>query len=86
MNLALLLFVAILFFYIVLLLHKCMDLTSLIKTYLDIGKVAFGYKGRIMVSIFMYLELYLVALEFLILECGNLKETISTYEFQSCWP
>ncbi|KAK2639826.1 hypothetical protein Ddye_027621 [Dipteronia dyeriana] len=45
-----------------------MDAHPLIKSYPDIGELAFGYKGRALVSILMYLELYLVAMEFLILE------------------
>jgi vesicular inhibitory amino acid transporter len=49
-----------------------MDSDPLIRSYPDIGERAFGYKGRTLVSIFMYLELYLVAVEFLILEGDNL--------------
>ncbi|XP_015576789.2 amino acid transporter AVT1I [Ricinus communis] len=72
MSLILLFLVAILCWYTGLLLRRCMDADPVIKTYPDIGQRAFGYKGRALVSIFMYLELYLVAVEFLILEGDNL--------------
>lgn len=51
-----------------------MDVQPNIKTYPDIGELAFGYKGRAIVCIFTYLELYLVAVEFLILEGDNLNK------------
>ncbi|CAI9296240.1 unnamed protein product [Lactuca saligna] len=55
----------------------CLDSDPLvIKTYPNIGKVAFGRKGRAIISTFMCLELILVAVEFLITEVvlshGNL--------------
>ncbi|KAJ9699302.1 hypothetical protein PVL29_008079 [Vitis rotundifolia] len=55
-----------------LLLQRCIDVDLNIRTYPDIGEQAFGKKGRLMVSIFMYLELYLVATGFLILKGDNL--------------
>ncbi|MCD7454447.1 hypothetical protein HAX54_024886 [Datura stramonium] len=51
-----------------------MSASPSIKTYPDIGEFAFGNKGRILVSIFLYLELYFVAIEFLILEGDNLQK------------
>lgn len=51
-----------------------------IKSYPDIGELAFGCKGRSIVSIFMYLELYLVAAEFLILEGDNLDKLFPNTE------
>ncbi|KAH6798071.1 hypothetical protein C2S52_022625 [Perilla frutescens var. hirtella] len=65
---------AIICFYTGLLLKKCMDTNPLIKTYPDIGQAAFGKKGRALISIFMYLELFLLAVEFLILEGDNLHK------------
>ncbi|XP_059645286.1 amino acid transporter AVT1I-like [Cornus florida] len=74
LSLIILFVVAIICFYTGLLLQRCMNANLLIKTYPDIGELAFGGKGRAVVSIFMYLELYLVAVEFLILEGDNLNK------------
>ncbi|CAA6665190.1 unnamed protein product [Spirodela intermedia] len=73
-SLLLLLLVAGVCYYTGLLLRHCMDSNELIKTYPDIGELAFGRKGRIAVSTFMYLELYLVAIEFLVMEGDNLEK------------
>lgn len=59
-------------FYSGLLMQRCMDTDSDIRTYPDIGYRAFGNIGRILVSVFMYVELYMVATGFLILEGDNL--------------
>lgn len=74
MSLIALFGVAIVCFYTGLLLKKCMDANPLIKSYPDIGAQAFGTKGRAVISIFMYLELFLLAVEFLILEGDNLHK------------
>ncbi|XP_047151015.1 amino acid transporter AVT1I isoform X2 [Vigna umbellata] len=50
-----------------------MDKDSNIRTYPDIGELAFGKTGRLIVSISMYTELYLVSIGFLILEGDNLS-------------
>ncbi|XP_024038020.1 amino acid transporter AVT1I isoform X2 [Citrus clementina] len=50
-----------------------MDVDSNIRSYPDIGDRAFGQKGRLIVSVFMNIELYLVATGFLILEGDNLE-------------
>ncbi|WCJ21284.1 Transmembrane amino acid transporter family protein [Euphorbia peplus] len=80
-SLILLFVVAVVCWYTGLLLRRCMDTDPLIKTYPDIGERAFGYKGRAFVSIFMYLELYLVAVEFLILEGDNLNKLFPDMAF-----
>ncbi|CAN4105995.1 unnamed protein product [Withania somnifera] len=51
-----------------------MSVSPSIKTYPDIGEFTSGDKGRILISIFLYLELYFVAIEFLILEGDNLHK------------
>lgn len=73
LSLILLFIIAIVTFYTALLIQSCMDADSSIRTYPDIGERAFGRKGRILVSTFMNLELYLVATGFLILEGDNLN-------------
>ncbi|XVF43120.1 hypothetical protein PTKIN_Ptkin02bG0015000 [Pterospermum kingtungense] len=84
LSLLLLFLVAILCWYTGLLLRRCMDADAHqpIKTYPDIGDHAFGYKGRAIVSVFMYLELYLVAVEFLILEGDNLDKLFPNMGFK----
>lgn len=84
MSLILLLLVALLCWYTGLLLHRCMDARPLIKSYPDIGEEAFGYKGRTIVSILMYLELYLAAAEFLILEGDNMEKLFPNMSFKVC--
>ncbi|KAJ6766288.1 hypothetical protein OIU79_022277 [Salix purpurea] len=61
-------------FYTGLLIQRCMDVDSNIRTYPDIGEHAFGNKGRLLVSVVMFTELYLVATGFLILEGDNLQK------------
>ncbi|KAL9389093.1 hypothetical protein Peur_017698 [Populus x canadensis] len=82
LSLILLFLVAVLCWYTGLLLRRCMDSDPLIRSYPDIGERAFGYKGRTLVSIFMYLELYLVAVEFLILEGDNLDKLFPNTGFK----
>ncbi|XP_060213426.1 amino acid transporter AVT1I-like [Lycium barbarum] len=66
--------VAIICCYTGFLLQKCMSASPSIRTYPDIGEFAFGNKGRVIISIFLYLELYLIAVELLILEGDNLQK------------
>ncbi|KAH7656076.1 solute carrier family 32 (vesicular inhibitory amino acid transporter) protein [Dioscorea alata] len=60
--------------YTGILIQRCMESSQRIKTYPDIGQHAFGNKGRITIAFFLYLELYLVAVSFLILEGDNLDK------------
>ncbi|KAE8695780.1 Pentatricopeptide repeat (PPR) superfamily protein [Hibiscus syriacus] len=82
LSLILLFTIATAAFFSGLLIQRCMDSDSNIRTYPDIGKLAFGNKGRLIVSIFMYTELYLVATGFLILEGDNLHNLFPNMEFE----
>ncbi|XP_010258339.1 PREDICTED: vacuolar amino acid transporter 1-like [Nelumbo nucifera] len=82
LSLVLLLLMAIICFYTGLLLHRCMQAHPRIRTYPEIGELAFGYKGRTLVALFMYMELYLVAIEFLILEGDNLEKLFPNTSFK----
>lgn len=68
----LLFIIATMAFYTALLIQKTMDADPSIRSYPDIGERAFGRKGRMLASSFMNLELYFVAIGFLILEGDNL--------------
>ncbi|CAL9012926.1 unnamed protein product [Prunus brigantina] len=82
LSLILLFVIAAAAFYSGLLIQRCMDEDSTIRTYPDIGEHAFGKKGRIVLSIFMNTELYLVATAFLILEGDNLHNLFPNIELQ----
>ncbi|XVE68142.1 hypothetical protein DITRI_Ditri09bG0045600 [Diplodiscus trichospermus] len=82
LSLILLFAIATASFYAGLLIQRCMDADSTISTYPDIGERAFGNKGRLIVSVFMYIELYLVATGFLILEGDNLQNLLPNVEFE----
>ncbi|TKY65182.1 Vacuolar amino acid transporter 1 [Spatholobus suberectus] len=73
LSLALLFAIATVAFYTSMLIKKCMDKNSNIRTYPDVGELAFGKTGRLIVSVLMYTELYLVSTGFLILEGDNLS-------------
>ncbi|KAK9107611.1 hypothetical protein Syun_023622 [Stephania yunnanensis] len=81
-GLVLLLVMAVVCWYTGLLLRRCMNANPLIKTYADLGELAFGYKGKLIVAFFLYLELYLVAIEFLILEGDNLNKLFPNMSFK----
>ncbi|KAF3336384.1 Vacuolar amino acid transporter 1 [Carex littledalei] len=74
LSLILLFIVSIICCYTGLLLQRCINANPAIRTYPEIGFHAFGSTGKLLVSIFMYLELYLVAIGFLILEGDNLDK------------
>ncbi|XP_054794993.1 amino acid transporter AVT1I-like [Prosopis cineraria] len=76
LSISLLFLIAISCYYTGLLVQRCMDMDSDIKTFPDIGDRAFGRKGRLMVSIAMNSELYLVVTGYLILEGDNLNKLI----------
>ncbi|CAL5068195.1 unnamed protein product [Urochloa decumbens] len=74
LSLALLLIVAAVCCYTGLLLQRCMDSSPAVRGYPEIGELAFGRGGRLVASAFLYAELYLVAIGFLILEGDNLDK------------
>jgi len=55
-----------------LLLGRCMDGAPWIRSYPDIGERAFGGRGRAAVAVMLYAELYLTAVDLLILAGDNL--------------
>ncbi|CAH9088841.1 unnamed protein product [Cuscuta epithymum] len=67
-------------YYTGLLIQRCMDLDSNIRSYPDIGERAFGSAGRTVVSILMNMELYMVATGFLILEGDNLENIFPDFK------
>jgi solute carrier family 32 (vesicular inhibitory amino acid transporter) len=81
LSLVIFITIAIICFYTGILLQRCIDSSSLVKTYPDIGELAFGQKGRIIVAMFLYLELYLVSIDFLILEGDNLEKLFPNANF-----
>ncbi|KAH1265818.1 Amino acid transporter AVT1I [Glycine max] len=72
LSLAFLFAIATVVFYTYMLIKKCMDKYLNSRTYPDIGELAFGKIGRLIVSVPMYTKLYLVSIGFLILEANNL--------------
>ncbi|KAI8030750.1 Amino acid transporter AVT1J [Camellia lanceoleosa] len=68
--------------YIGLLIKRCMDVDPNIRSYTDIGELAFGSKGRMVVSIFMNMEVYLVVTSFLIVEGDNLQNLLPNMGFE----
>ncbi|KAI3452300.1 hypothetical protein Pfo_008965 [Paulownia fortunei] len=80
LSLILLFIIASATFYTGLLIKRCMEVDPNIRSYPDIGHKAFGKKGRVLVSVFMNLELYLVATGFLILAGDNLHNLLPNLE------
>lgn len=72
LSLTLLFTIASVVFYTGILVKRCLEFDSDIRSYPDIGKRAFGNKGRIVLSIIMMMDLYSCAVVFLILEGDNL--------------
>lgn len=75
LSLALFALVGAVCYYTGTLIERCMRADpGAIASYPDIGKFAFGSAGRRAVAFFMYVELYLVAISFLVLEGDNLDK------------
>ncbi|KAL9679493.1 hypothetical protein QQ045_017356 [Rhodiola kirilowii] len=82
LSLLIFLLISIISFYTGILLKRCMDTSSQLKTYLDIAEEAFGKKGRVTVSIITNMELYLVTIGLLILEADNLHKLFPKFKIQ----
>jgi vesicular inhibitory amino acid transporter len=74
LSLTLLLAFALICCYTAILLRQCLDSDPCICSYPDVGEASFGRWGRWTISVLLYLELYAVAIEFLILEGDNLAQ------------
>jgi len=81
LSIMLLIIFAMICWYTALLLERCMNQQPLIKSYADIGEVAFGYKGRVVIASFIYVALFLIAVELLILEGDNLEKLFPNMSF-----
>jgi len=74
LGLGFLLLFATVMCYTGILLRRCLDSNPFISSFPDIGEASFGKWGRWIISIMLYLELYAVSIEFLILEGDNLAQ------------
>ncbi|XP_044374764.1 amino acid transporter AVT1I-like [Triticum aestivum] len=74
LSLALFALVGAVCYYTGTLIALCMRADGSVATYPDVGQLAFGAAGRRTVAVFMYVELYLVAISFLVLEGDNLDK------------
>ena len=84
LSLILLFGVALTAYYSGILIKRCMDMNCNIRTYPDIGDLAFGKVGRLVISLCMNVELYLVAAGFLILEGDNLDNLFPNTKIEMC--
>ena len=84
-GLLLLLIVAGVCLHTGILLDRCMATDPEIKSYPNICCLAFGEIGRLIITTFLYLELFLVAVEFLIMEADNLHQLIPKEKNSFIW-
>ncbi|ERN08955.1 hypothetical protein AMTR_s01058p00005000, partial [Amborella trichopoda] len=80
--LALLVLLGIIFYYTGLLLQRCISMDPHIKCYPDIGHLAFGPKGKIVISTFIYLQLFLLDIGFLILVGDSLAKLFPNFGYK----
>ncbi|XP_062016259.1 amino acid transporter AVT1I-like [Rosa rugosa] len=78
-SLLLCIVIAMMTCYTGMLLKACMDANPSLTTYFDIVERAFGNKWRIIASVFLNTELYLVALSLMIVESENLHKLFPTF-------
>ncbi|CAN6818609.1 unnamed protein product [Brassica oleracea] len=73
LGLIILFFFGIITCYTGILLKRCLESSPDIHTYPDIGQAAFGFSGRLIVSILLYMELYACCVEYIIMMSDNLS-------------
>lgn len=73
LGLSIMFIFCVLCFYTGILLRNCLDTNPRLQTYPDIGEAAFGIRGRLLISIVLYVELYASCVEFIIMESDNLS-------------
>jgi len=81
LGLGVLLVFSVLSCYTGVLLKRCLESEPGLETYPDIGQAAFGTKGRILISIILYLELYACCVEYIILDSDNLTSLFPNASF-----
>jgi len=84
LSLVLLLMLSMAATYTSFLIKRCMEVDPSIKTYANIGEHAFGNMGKIIVSIILYNDLFMVDTGFLILEGDNLHSLFPEVVIQVC--
>ncbi len=65
------------FLYTGKLLGRCMEKAPWVLTYADIGELAFGMRGRIIIAILLYSELYLTCAPPLFLTAAPVPDCLS---------
>ncbi|KAL5666625.1 hypothetical protein ACJX0J_026733, partial [Zea mays] len=80
-SLVVLAFFAVVCCYTGVLLKYCFESKDGVKTFPDIGELAFGRIGRFLISIVLYTELYSFCVEFVILEGDNLASIFTSTTF-----
>ncbi|KAL0675903.1 hypothetical protein Bca4012_003884 [Brassica carinata] len=73
LGLIILFFFGIITCYTGILLKRCLESSPDIHTYPDIGQAAFGFTGRLIISILLYMELYACCVEYIIMMSDNLS-------------
>ncbi|CAN0896565.1 Amino acid transporter AVT1J [Linum grandiflorum] len=74
MTLPVLIVIAGMSLYTGILLKRCLDVDSSLRSYPDLGYRVWGNWGRTGVSVVLYVELFLVAVEFAVLEGDNIAK------------
>ncbi|CAH2054392.1 unnamed protein product [Thlaspi arvense] len=73
LGLLILFFFGIITCYTGVLLKRCLESSPGLHTYPDIGEAAFGFTGRLIISILLYMELYACCVEYIIMMSDNLS-------------